>query len=112
MRDRAAIARQIDDEHVENVYRLQVMNTDERSHRFTLSVEGSAHLAHVEIAPDTPEIFFDIAPTSARIIVLRVQAVPHDTEGSQPIVFELKTVHGDGPEVTLHEKSRFVVPRR
>ena len=112
MRDRAAIARQLDDDHVENVYRLQVMNTDERSHRFTLTVEGSSHLAHVEIAADTPESFFEIGPTSSRIIVLRVQAVPHDTEGSQPIEFELKTVHGEGPEITLHEKSRFLVPRK
>jgi hypothetical protein len=113
MRDRTAISRQLDDEHVENVYRLQVMNTDERSHRFTLSVEGSSHLGHVEIAPDTPENFFEIGSTSARIIVLRVQAVPHDaTEGSHPIVFELRTVAGEGPEVTLHEKSRFLVPRQ
>ena len=112
MRDRAAIARQIDEEHVENVYRFQIMNTDERSHRFTLSVEGSRHLGHVEVAPDTPEIFFEIAPTSSRIIVLRVQAVPHDAaEVSHPIEFELKTVD-DGPHITLHEKSRFLVPRK
>jgi cytochrome c oxidase accessory protein FixG len=113
MRDRAAISRQIDEDHVENVYRLQVMNTDERSHRFTLSVEGSSHLGHVEVAPDTPENFHQIGPTSSRIIVLRVQAVPHDAgEGSHPIVFELKTVDGEGPDITLHERSRFMVPRQ
>ncbi|HET9579121.1 MAG TPA: cytochrome c oxidase accessory protein CcoG [Usitatibacter sp.] len=111
MRDRAAIARQIDDEHVENVYRLLIMNTDERAQRFTLSVEPSRHLAHLEIVPDTPEKFFTIDPVSSRTIAVRVQAVPHDTEGSQPIEFVLKTVGGEGREVTLHEKSRFIVPK-
>jgi len=110
MRDRTAIASQVDDDHVENVYRLQVMNTDERTHRFTLSVEGSGHLAHVEIEADTLERFYTIEPTSARVIALRVRAAPHDAEGSQPIEFELKTVDGEGPAVTLHEKSRFMVP--
>ncbi|HET9653364.1 MAG TPA: FixG Ig-like domain-containing protein, partial [Usitatibacter sp.] len=111
MRDRAAIARQIDDEHVENVYRLLVMNTDERAHRFTLAVEPSRHLAHIEIFTDTPEKFFAIDPVSSRNIAVRVQAVPHDVEGSQPIEIVLKTVDGEGREVTLHEKSRFIVPQ-
>jgi cytochrome c oxidase accessory protein FixG len=110
IRDRASLAREIDDSHIENVYRLQVMNTDERAHRFTLSVEGSSHLGHVEILADAPEAFFRIDPTSVRAVTLRVRAVPHDTEGSQPIEFELKTVDGEGPDVTLHEKSRFYVP--
>jgi polyferredoxin len=109
IRDRGSLAREIDERHVENVYRLQVMNTDERAHRFTLSVEGSSHLGHVEIR-DAPDAFFTIAPTSSRVITVRVQAVPHDAEGSQPIEFELKTVDGEGPLVTIHEKSRFYVP--
>jgi len=110
IRDRASLAREIDESHIENVYRLQVMNTDERAHRFTLSVEGSSHLGHVGITADTPEAFFTIDPTSSRVITLRVHAVPHDAEGSQPIEFELKTVDGEGPGVTIHEKSRFYVP--
>ncbi len=110
IRDRGNLARELDDQHIENVYRLQVMNTDERAHRFTLSVEGSSHLGHVEIMADTPEHFFEIGPTSSRLIAVRVQAVPHDREGVQPIEFELRTADSDGPEITLHEKSRFMVP--
>ena len=100
----------IDDGHLENVYRLHVMNTDERAHRFTLSVEGSSHLGHVEMLADTRDAFFTIDATSSRAITMRVQAVPHDAEGSQPIEFELKTVDGEGKDMTLHEMSRFYVP--
>jgi polyferredoxin len=110
IRDRAALAREIDDQHIENLYRLQIMNTDERAHRFTLSVEGSSHLAHIEVIADAPEHFITIEPVTTRLIPVRVQAVPHDTEGSQPIEFELKTVDGSGRDITLHEKSRFFVP--
>ncbi|MGZ5684937.1 MAG: cytochrome c oxidase accessory protein CcoG [Usitatibacter sp.] len=111
IRDRASLAREVDDEHIENVFRLQIMNTDERAHRFTLSVEGSSHLGHVELFIDSPEHFLEIGPVSSRLVAVRVQAVPHDKEGSQPIEFELKTVDGEGPVVTLHEKSRFIVPK-
>ena len=110
IRDRGSLAREVEDQHIENVYRLQIMNTDERRHRFTLSVEGSSHLGHVEIMADTPEHFFEIAPTSSRLIAVRVQAVPRDREGVQPIEFELKTADPDGAVITLHEKSRFMVP--
>jgi cytochrome c oxidase accessory protein FixG len=109
--DRGSLAREIDDRHIENVYKLQVINTDERPHRFTLSVEGSSHLGHVEIAVDSPEHFLEVAATSSRLLAVRVRAVPHDAEGSQPIEFELVSADGDGASVKLHEKSRFYVPR-
>jgi cytochrome c oxidase accessory protein FixG len=110
IRDRGSLAREVDDAHIENVYQLRIMNTDERAHRFTLSVEGSSHLAHVELLADTPEHFLEIGPVSARTVSVRVRAVPHDTDGSQPIEFELKTADGEGRAVTVHEKSRFLVP--
>ncbi len=112
IRDRGSLAREVDDEHIENVYRLQIMNTDERAHRFTLAVEGSAHLGHVEMSTDPEEHFFHIAPVSSRTIAVRVQAVAHDAEGSQPIEFRLRTVDEGGRGVKIDEKSRFVVPHR
>jgi cytochrome c oxidase accessory protein FixG len=109
--DRGSLAREIDDSHIENVYRLQIMNTDERAHRFTLSVEGSAHLGHLEIFTGRAEHFIEVGAASSTLIAVRVQAVPHDTEGSQPIEFELVTADAAGREHKVHEKSRFYVPR-
>ncbi|HXZ49445.1 MAG TPA: cytochrome c oxidase accessory protein CcoG [Usitatibacter sp.] len=110
IRDRGSLAREVDDRHIENVYRLQIMNTEEQAHRFTLSVEGSAHLGHVELLTDAREPFFEIAPLATREVAVRVQAVPHDREGSQPITFELVTSDRGGREIHVHEKSRFIVP--
>jgi len=87
------------------------MNTDERTHRFTLSVEGSGHLGHVELLTDTREAFIEVPGLSSRLLAVRVQAVPHDTEGWQPIVFELVTEEHGGRRYKLHEKARFYVPR-
>jgi cytochrome c oxidase accessory protein FixG len=109
--DRGSLAREIDETHIENVYRLQVMNTDERAHRFSLSVEGSGHLGHVELFTDVRTPFIEVPGLSSRLIAVRVHAAPHDIEGSQPIVFELVTVADGGKQYKLHEKSRFIVPR-
>jgi polyferredoxin len=109
IRDRASLAREVDDERIENVYRLQVMNTDERAHRFTLEVgSGTDHLRKVELLTDPQPL--EIPAASARLVAVRVRAEPHDARGSQPIEFVLRTVDGAGRPVALHEKSRFVVP--
>jgi cytochrome c oxidase accessory protein FixG len=109
IRDRGSLAREVD-EHVENVYRLQIMNTEERPRRFILTVEGSSHLGSVEIVTDPPDPFLSIPAVTTQMVAVRVLAVPHDVEGMQPIEFELKTVDGEGQAVTLHEKSKFMVP--
>src|SRR5690242_1554117 len=47
IRDRAAISREVEDGQIENVYRLQIMNTSESRRVFSIGVEGiaSARLA-------------------------------------------------------------------
>ena len=40
IRDRANVVREVDDGEVENVYRLQIMNTDESPREFTIGVSG------------------------------------------------------------------------
>ena len=42
LRDRGALARETTPGVIENVYRLQIMNTAEKPHRFTVVVEGLA----------------------------------------------------------------------
>jgi polyferredoxin len=109
IRDRGSVAREVADDRIENVYRLQVMNTDERPHRFTLGVEGSEHLRHLELLSDRQPM--EIGAVASEPIAVRVRAEPHDAEGAQKIEFVLRTVDGDGSRpVVVHEKSRFLVP--
>jgi hypothetical protein len=50
IRDRSVLAREADDGRIENVYMLQIMNTEEVPHRYRVSVDG---LAGAEIAGET-----------------------------------------------------------
>jgi cytochrome c oxidase accessory protein FixG len=107
IRDRASLSREVEDGRIENVYRLQLMNTEERSRRVAIGVSGPEALARLEILLDGREL--TLGPTEARLVTVRVRAEPHAARGAQPIEFVL--VSGEpGDEFTLREKSRFLVP--
>ncbi|HWH41737.1 MAG TPA: FixG Ig-like domain-containing protein, partial [Usitatibacter sp.] len=109
IRDRAALAREVEDDRVENVYRLQLMNTGERPHRFTIEVNAVKALEHIEVLSEPQPL--EIAPVTTRMVTVRVRAEPHGhTRGSQPITFVLQSRDEDGAPFALYEKSRFLVP--
>jgi cytochrome c oxidase accessory protein FixG len=104
IRDRGALARQVEQGRIENVFRLQVMNATEETQRYTISVSG---LPGIVIASDSA---VEVLPTEVRSAVLRVQ-VPPDvaTTGSHPIRFVIRSVGDDSVEVS--EKAAFLIPR-
>jgi len=109
IRDRGALARQVEDGRIENVYRLQVMNASESAQRFHVSVAGLDG-AVIASAPDV-----DVQGTEARWLPVRVQ-IPFDTArkiggGAHPLHFEIVRL-SDAPSTSaLSEKTTFVVPR-
>lgn len=107
VRDRASLARIVDDGLVENVYRLQVMNATEQAQRFRVSVGGLPNMALV----GKDEVL--VGPAEARWITLAVRVPPEVAAqagaGAHPIQFKVERL-GDGPE-KAEEKSTFVVPR-
>ena len=103
IRDRGSMGREVEDGRIENVYRLQVMNTTEQAHRYRIKVEG-LHDAHV-----FPKEF-DIEGTTSRQVPVRVQVEHgHGQTGSNRIFFELEAV--DDPGLKVKEKAVFFVPR-
>jgi cytochrome c oxidase accessory protein FixG len=104
IRDRGAMGREVEDGLIENVYRLQVMNTAETAHTFRIAVSGlpSIRLASPELAT--------LDGASARAVPVRVR-VPRDgaKSGSNKIEFELTAV--DDPKLRVAEKAVFIVPR-
>ena len=104
IRDRGAMGREVEDGLIENVYRLQVMNTAETAHTFRITVSG---LASIRLA--TPELA-TLDGASARAVPVRVR-VPRDAakSGSNKIEFELTAV--DDPALRVAEKAVFIVPR-
>jgi len=83
---------------VENVYRLQLMNTREATVRVAIQLMPVAALQDIEVLIDGS---LEIPPTTTRTIAVRVRARPLQGRGSVPIQFQV------GPVL---EKSRFLVP--
>ena len=118
-RDRAALARVVDDGEIENVFRLQVMNATEAPQRFHVDVRG---LHHIKIERP-PEI--RLAPAEARWVTLNVRVPPETAAkagpGAHEIHFEIALRTNDDSKTgdsghdrhgaELSEKSTFVVPR-
>jgi cytochrome c oxidase accessory protein FixG len=101
IRDRAAIAREVEGGEIENVYRLQIMNTTERARAFTIEVQGvkGIHIAGENTA--------GIAAATTGAVTLKVRVPAGQPAGTYPIKFEIHAIGGDKAEV--HEKSVFIV---
>nr|WP_315397206.1 cytochrome c oxidase accessory protein CcoG [uncultured Duganella sp.] len=104
IRDRGAMGREVEDGMIENVYRLQIMNTSERAHTYRIKVGGIATLA--QVTPDTVTV--DATETKAWPIRLRT-AHGAAQPGSNKIVVELTAV--DDPSLHVKEGAVFIVPR-
>ena len=107
IRDRGALARVVDDGIIENVYRLQIMNTQEEFRRFRITASGigGIYVASEEIA--------ELPGASAKAFPVRLRlpaaAARLAQPGSNPITFEIKAINHDN--VSVREKSVFLLPR-
>ncbi|QDZ30500.1 cytochrome c oxidase accessory protein CcoG [Noviherbaspirillum sp. UKPF54] len=93
-------ARPAGDGMIENAYRLQVMNMDERPRRVLVTVTG--------VDATVPKGEYDLDAASSRIIPLRVRAREAALKpGSTRILFTLDAL--DGTRTRITEQSVFVV---
>ncbi len=110
VRDRGSLARLVEDGRIENVYRLQVMNSTEAMQRYRFAVKGIAG-AQASTRGETV-----LAPAEARWVPLAVQISAEQASslgpGAHKIAFQITREASDGQsEVTVDEGSTFVVPR-
>ena len=106
IRDRIAMAAP-DDPIVENVYRLQVMNTSEQPRQFRISVSG---LEGLQLESETQPITIEGATQRVipvRVLVDRQQARP----GANRIYFKVETV-GDDKPIVIDEKATLIAPKQ
>ena len=105
IRDRGALAREAAPGVIENVYRIQIMNTDEAARTFTIVAAG---LPDVKVAGVEQPVAVGAAGT--RLVPVRLQ-VPADagSPGSHPIEFVVQST--DEPKLVRREKSTFMLPR-
>ena len=102
IRDRAGIAREVEGGKIENVYRLQIMNTAEVRRTFEIGVEGLPGL-HV-----AGERRIELDPTASRMVPVRVRAEAGAVKpGVHPVRFTVTALGVEG--VAVREKSVFIV---
>ena len=104
IRDRGALGRVVEDGMVENVYRLQIMNTQEQFHRYQIKVRG---IDGIEVASESVA---EVPGTETRSFPLRVRVPPaRGKPGSNRIEFEIQAINHDSIKVA--EKAVFLIPR-
>ena len=115
MRDRGALAREVDGTRIENVYRIQVMNASENAMRVNFKVTG---LPDLQILTSQGKALNDVLvePSSNQLIPIRVSSVLGEVApGNYPIHFGVEGVEiHSGATTTVRvrdEKSTFIVPR-
>jgi cytochrome c oxidase accessory protein FixG len=102
IRDRAAMAREVEGGLIENLYRLQVMNTAEQARAFELSVSG---LPGIAVAGDAT---LGVPAATSRMVPVKLRVPPEGLKrGSHPIEFHLRALGAEGVEV--RERSVFLV---
>ncbi len=110
VRDRAALARQVEDGWIENSYRLQVMNTTENVQRYRLAVTG------LDGAQLSGRAELELGAAEARWLPVAVRVPPAAAQrsgpGAHPIRFVIeRRAQADDPAAALSEQSTFIVPR-
>ncbi len=110
VRDRASLARLVDDGYIENVYRLQVMNATEETQAYTVTAEGLQGLALVQ------PLHMSVGPAEARWVSVALRLPPQTAQsaggGAHEIHFRIvRDARASEVPSQLVEKSTFVVPR-
>jgi len=102
IRDRATLVRDTSEGLIENVYRLQIMNTDERIHRYVVRASG---LEGLTVSVRQP---VEVPGATTLAVAVAVQVDPAGIKpGSHPIVFHVEDA--EDPHLRADEKSRFFV---
>ena len=108
IKDRGTMARELGNGDIENIYRLKVMNTTERTQTFAASVQG---LPGLTLAT---EPVLSVPATGIGSLTIRLtlpfEAAQAYRGKASPISFRVEALE-HGKSVAVEEKSTFVIPR-
>lgn len=104
IRDRSTLAREADDGKIENIYRLQVMNTSEETRRFSISVSG---LERMEVVS---ERIVEVPAGISKSVSVNVRAMPESGQkGANKIFFDVRALNHEN--LFVREKASFLIPQ-
>ena len=105
LRDRGALARESQAGLIENVYRLQIMNTTEAPHAFTIRASGLPGIAVAGVEQPVK-----IEGAAVQTVPIRLQA-PADAAPPGPHKIEIHVQAIDDASMKRDERSTFILPR-
>jgi len=109
IRDRGALGREVEGRWIENVYRLQVINTTEAAMRIRVQAEGD-DLKGLTVEYD--KAAEALSPTSNRLLPIRIRVPIEDAkEGTHKINVTVTAEGDDGRNAHIGQSTSFIVPR-
>jgi cytochrome c oxidase accessory protein FixG len=114
MRDRGALAREVEGVRIENIYRIQIMNASEHPMKVRVKATGLDDLKILNSqGGEIQEI--DVAPASNQLFPIKVSTTIGQSEsGNYPIHFDVVAQEISGNQTVIRtrdEKSTFIIPR-
>jgi polyferredoxin len=114
MRDRGALAREVDGVRIENIYRIQIMNASEHPMKVKVKAVGLEDLTILNSqGKEIGDI--EVGPASNQLLPIKVSTtIGKNESGNYPIHFDVTAQEIDGNEIitrTRDEKSSFIIPR-
>ena len=114
MRDRGALAREVDGVRIENIYRIQIMNASENAMKVNIKALGLENLKILNSqGKEVGQI--EVAPASNQLIPVKVSTtIGQNDSGNYPIHFDISAeelTSGKPVTRTRDEKSSFIIPR-
>jgi cytochrome c oxidase accessory protein FixG len=103
LRDRSMMSRELDDGRIENAYTLQIMNSDEKPHRYRIEVAG---LNSISLSSDQI-VEVPAATTQSLLIGVRADA-ESGKKGANQIFFNVEAT--EDASIKVKEKASFMLP--
>ena len=114
MRDRGALAREVEGVRIENIYRIQIMNASENNMNVSVKATG---LEGLKILNSQGQVVteIEVAPASNLLMPIKVSTdIGVNKPGNYPIYFDVVAQEMSGNELIARkreEKSAFIIPR-
>lgn len=107
MRDRGALAREVEGVFIENTYQFQLINTDERPHRLQIIPSGLPGL--MVASGNTVEL----PGITTQLFIVRLRARTMDLEGQPagPHKIKVRVESLTRPGVSVDDKAAFFIPK-
>jgi len=114
MRDRGALAREVEGVRIENIYRIQIMNASEHPMKVQVKATGLNDLKILS-SQGTEITEINVGPASNQLLPIKMSTtIGQNLSGNYPIHFNVVAQELLGDKVvmrTREEKSTFIIPR-